>query len=171
MPYTKGQSVPAVDSALNLNIRQVIGNKSDTHDGNSIKAMTHIMDEHTHKEQKVYPTLADGVTLSSGAGDWGLGTIVQIVPISTIDSDFDIHEIVIEAVNTADKTYELVLYAGADDTEVGRVRFAAGSVRGGVPNVNMQTPIIAKNSRIRGKLAIQDGNGKTATISLRYHTY
>ncbi len=119
----------------------------------------------------VYPTLADGVTVTSHATDWLLGTIVQIVPASAISLDFDIHELVIEAVNTADKVYELVLYSGAGDVEVGRVRFAAGSVRGGVPNVFMQTPIIAADSRIRAQLAIQDGGSKTAAISLRYHTY
>lgn len=166
-----GESVPAVDSAANLKFREVIGNKSDTHNGTSLAARTHSVHEHFHNEQLVYPTLGDGVTLTSHANDWELGTVTQIVPATTIGSDFDIHEIVIEAANTADKTYELVLYSGAGDTEVGRTRFAAGAVRGGVPNVFMQTPIIAADSRIRAALAIQDGGSKTVVVSLRYHLY
>jgi len=39
-----------------------------------------------------------------------------IVPTNTITSAFDIHEILIEDVNTQDKTYELVLYYGDSDT-------------------------------------------------------
>ena len=171
MPYEKGQSVPVVDSALNVNIRQAIGNKSDTHDGTSLCTMAHTWDEHTHQEQKVYPTLADGIILTTSASNWVLGTLVEIVPASAITLNFDIHEIVIEDVNTADKTYEIVLYAGAGDTEIGRERFAVSATKGGVPNANMQTPIIVANSRIRAALAIESGSSKTAKVSLRYHTY
>lgn len=164
-------AVPTVDVATNVNMRDVIGNKNDTHDGTSIRAFAHTANEHFHSAQMVYPTLADGVSFATAAGDWALGTITQIVPASAIGDDFDIHEVVIEDVNTQDKTYELVLYAGAGDTEVGRTRFAASANKGGVPNVEMQTPIIAADSRIRAQLAIQDGGSKTAVISLRYHIY
>ncbi len=163
--------VPSPDSVANAQMRDVLGIKTDTHDGNSAYALLHKLDEHIHTVQLVYPTLADGVALATEAGDWALGTITEIVPANAITSDFDIHEIVVEAANTADKTYELHLFSGAGDTLIGKVRFAAGAVRGGVPNVNEQMPIIAANSRIRGRLAIQDGGSKTATISVRYHTY
>ncbi len=166
-----GHGPPAADSAANATMNDVIGNKSDTHSGTSLKAMAHTIDEHFHQEQKVYPTLADGVTLTTAAGDWALGTVVEIVPINMITSDFDIHEVVIEDVNTTDKTYELVLYSGPGDTEIGRIRFAASTNKGGVPNATMQTPIIDANLRIRAALAIQDGTGKTAVVSIRYHTY
>jgi len=131
----------------------------------------HIADENIHSEQLVYPTLADGVTLTTHADDWVLGTTVEIIPANTITESFDIHEIFIEDANTQDKTYEIVLYSGAGDTEIGRVRFASGTTRGGIPNGSMQTPIVSANERIRAAIAIQDGGAKTAIISLRYHTY
>jgi len=127
--------------------------------------------EHNHGRQYVYPALADGVTLTSHNDDWDLGVIVEIVPANTIAADFDIHEVLIEDVNTKDKTYELVLYSGGGDTEVGRVRFSSATDKGGVPNGCMMTPLIAANSRIRAQLAIQDGGGKTVSMSIRYHTY
>lgn len=164
-------AVPDTDSAANTTAADVGGNKNDTHDGTSTHAIVKKLDEHVHTVQLVYPTLADGVALATAADDWVLGTITEIVPANAITSDFDIHEIVVEAANTADKTYELHLFSGAGDTLVGKVRFAAGSVRGGVPNVNEQMPIIAANARIRGQLAIQDGGSKTAVVSIRYHTY
>jgi hypothetical protein len=171
MGIERAWSVPAADSTANVSMRDVIGNKTDTHDGDSLYAGVKQLKEHAHKAQKVYPTLAGGVTLTTHATTWTLGTVTEIVPASTITSDFDIHEVIIEDANTQDKTYELVLYSGAGDTEVGRARFAVGSTKGGIPNATMQTPLIDANSRIRAALAIEDGSGKTATISLRYHTY
>ena len=143
----------------------------DGHNGTTLFGRHNEQIEHIHAIQKVYPTLAAGVTLTTHATTWLLGTIVEIVPINTIGNEFDIHEVLVEDVNTQDKTYELVLYYGAGDTECGRTRFASGSIKGGVPAVAMQTIIIPANSRIRGQLAIEDGSGKTAKISLRYHEY
>ncbi len=130
-----------------------------------------ILLEHNHGSQYVYPTLADGVQLTTAAGDWAQGTTTEIIPASTITSDFDIHEVLIEVVNTKDKTYQLTLYYGAGDTFAGSVRFSSDTNKGGVPNGSMMTPMIPANSRVRASLAIQDGDSKTATISVRYHLY
>lgn len=148
-----------------------VGNNDDGHDGATLFGRLMQALEHIHSAQEVYPTLADGVALATAAGDWGLGTITEIVPINTITNEFDIHEVLVEDVNTQDKTYELVLYYGDGDTECGRTRFAATSLKGGVPAVAMQTILIPANSRIRGQLAIDGGGSKTAKVSLRYHTY
>jgi len=148
-----------------------VGNNSDNHNGLTLFGRHEQMLEHVHSAQKVYPTLAAGVTLTTHATTWLLGTIVEIVPINTITNQFDIHEVLVEDVNFQDKTYELVLYYGAGDTECGRTRFAAGSTKGGVPAVAMQTILIPANSRIRGQLAIEGGGSKTAKESLRYHEY
>jgi hypothetical protein len=171
IPDAGALTVPTADAAANVTWGDAIGNKNDTHDGTSLAAFAHTIDEHAHTAQMVYPTLADGISLATAAGDWALGALTQIVPASTIGDDFDIHEVVIEDVNTQGKTYELILYAGGGDTEVGRTRFSASANKGGVPNATMQTPIIAADSRIRGRLAIQDGGSKTAVVSIRYHVY
>lgn len=148
-----------------------IGETDDEHGDATLFGGQELADHHVHSAQMVYPTLADGVTLTTAAGDWALGTITQIVPASTITSEFDIHEVLVEDVNTQGKTYELILYYGSDDTECGRARFAASSNKGGVPVVSEQTILIPANSRVRGRLAIEDGSGKTAKVSLRYHVY
>ncbi len=148
-----------------------VGDNSDNHDVASLFGRLRELNEHVHSLQKVYPTLADGVTLTTAAGDWALGTMTEIIPINTITLQFDIHEVLIEDVNTQDKTYELVLYYGAGDTECARVRFAATSNKGGVPAQFAMTPLLPANSRMRAQIAIEDGGGKTAKISLRYHEY
>ncbi len=156
-----------------------VGNNSDDHNGLTLFGRHQLMIDHVHSAQKVYPTQAeevggnegDGITLTTGAGNWELGTIVEIVPASKITSQFDIHEVLVEDVNTQDKTYELVLYYGAEDIECCRWRFASTSNKGGIPAQFGMTILIPANSRIRGQLAIEDGGSKTAKVSLRYHEY
>jgi hypothetical protein len=125
------------------------------------------IDAHIHGPQQVYPTLANDVALAAHANAWVLGTITEIIPASTIAENFDIHEVLFEDVNVQDKTYELVLYSGAGDVEVGRVRASSSTLKGGIPNGTMKTPIIDAGSRIRARLAVEGGGGKTVRVSLR----
>ncbi len=163
---TAPRSVPAIDSTLNTSIEQVVGNKNDTHDGDSLAAKLHIFDEHIHNQSRVYPTLANGVVVTAG-GAWGLGGFTEIVPVSTIGLDFDIHYISIEALS-ANETYELVLYAAT--TEIGRVRVIKNAVQDGTMNVPFQCDILPAGTQIQAKLATA-GGGDSATISIFYHYY
>lgn len=129
----------------------------------------HLGSDHFHSEARVYPTLANGVTVESDGVAWTLGAFVEIVPVNTITVDFDIHNIGVENI-TANDVLELWLYAGAGDTFVGHVRFTQNAVQDAVVNVPFQTPIIAANSRIRAKVA-SAGGGTDCTISLKYHEY
>lgn len=164
--------VPSQDSADNNYIQDVVGNKTDTHDGDSIYAMSDTLLDHVHSESKVYPTLANGVTVTGAAGAWTLGVFAEIFPASTITSDFDIHFIGVEAISAND-VYELVLYQGpvASEVEIGRVRFSKSTVQEGTQNQPFQTPIIAANERISAKVASAGGGSDTVTISIFYHTY
>lgn len=167
---TTDVSVPSQDSADNTNWGDVIGNKTDTHDGDSIAARTETLLDHVHHQSYVYPTLANGVTITGGAA-WTLGNFTEIVPASTITSDFDIHHVSIEAISAND-VYELVLYKGAlaSEVEIGRVRFTKNAALDATLNVPMQTPIVDANERISAKIASATGSD-TATISLFYHIY
>ena len=129
-----------------------------------------VMEEHLYAKSAVYPTLAAGVTVTGHNDAWTLGTLVEIVPASTITEDFDVHWISIENIS-ANGIYELVLYCGAGDTECGRVRFVQNAVQDSVVAVPFMTPILEKNSRIRSAVASSTGGGDTADISIFYHTY
>jgi hypothetical protein len=148
----------------------VIGKKTDTHSGDSLYSLAKKTDEHDHNPQKVYPTGAAGVTVTAGTPAWTLGSFAEIVPASTITSDFDVHWITIEAVSAAG-VYELVLYAAT--TEIGRLRFTVTGTpanRISLPQ-KMQTAIIAANTQIQAKLMTSTGVADTTTISIEYHTY
>jgi len=120
---------------------------------------------------KIYPTTpsGDGVVLT-GAGigpGWGLGSIVEVVPASTISNPFRITGIYVD--DSDDSVYEIILYSGAGDTEIGRARFS--KVNAGDPAARflpVVTPEIAADSRIRAKVSAASDTGKTVTIALQY---
>lgn len=167
---TTDVSVPTQDSADNIVWGDVIGNKSDTHNGDSLAARTETLLEHVHSASNVYPTLANGVTVTGGAA-WTLGSFVEIVPASTITSDFDIHYLSIEDISATD-VYELVLYKGAlaSEIEIGRVRFVKNAALDATLNIPIQTKIIDANERISAKIASASGSDNV-TFSIFYHIY
>ncbi len=160
------RSVPPVDSTGNTSIEEVVGNKNDTHDGDSIRAMLHRLDEHAHKPSKVWPTLANGIAVTSGAA-WVLGAFAEIAAVNDIAVDFDIHHISIEALS-ANEVYEVVLYAVT--SEIGRVRVTKNANLDGTMNIPLQCPVQPANTQIQAKVATESG-GDTATLSLFYHEY
>jgi len=164
-------AVTAVDSTANGTINDVIGNKTDTHDGDSVMAGIHVLNEHAHKASKVVPSGAPGIQVAAGdAASWTLGSFVQIVAENGITSAFDIHFINLEVVS-ATGTYEVVLYAV--ETEISRFRFTVV----GTPNnlkytpIPIQTDIIPANTKIQAKVMSSSGAADTITISLFYHIY
>ena len=130
----------------------------------------HIMEDHFHKRARVYPTLADWVTVTWAAWSWTLWAFVEIVPVNTITNPFDIHWINIEDAS-ADDEYELVLYAAT--TEIWRVRFRADTwfLWGALPAIHFQCPQQAANTQIQAKVASMWWWSDTVDISIHYHTY
>ena len=158
--------VPSADSADNVEIADVVGNKTDRESGNSLYSMTHTIEEHLHNAACVYPTLGAGVDVLGGAA-WVLGSFVEIIPASTVTSAFDIHFVNIEALSATD-TFEIVLYAAT--TEIGRIRVTKDANQSGLQSTPIITAIQPPNTQIQAKCASSSG-ADTATISLSYHTY
>jgi hypothetical protein len=140
------------------------------HDGNVAHDREHVMEEHMHSAQKVSPSGAGAVTLTSGGGVWALGNFSNdIVAAGAITDRFDLHWIDIAAPDT-NAEYEIVLYQGATDVEIARVVFErlAGDVRSFTRP--LQTMIIPANARIRAKM-MDDTGGSTARVKIYFHTY
>lgn len=170
--HAPSNTVPSVDSAANVVSGDVIGNKLDRtyNGGNSIFAAVHTLGDHAHSAQKVYPTLANGVLVTGGAGAYVLGSFAEIIPASVVNKPFDIHYVDLEGV-VAPGVYELVLYQGASDTEVGRLRFGTSLAVDLIVGIPIQTPVIPADARIRAKLASAAGGAQAVTITLAYHEY
>ena len=105
---------------------------------------------------KVYPTLAAGVTITSGTA-WALGSAAVIVPANTITSNFKI-QYVSFAVFSATATYEVIFYKGevGSEIEIGRLRTTGTS---SVSQLAMPfySEIIEANTRISAKSACLSG--------------
>ncbi len=173
MPYNRGVAidltVPPIDSTENVLIKDVLGNKDDDHLGNSLYAHAHILEEHIHKEQLVYPTLANSIQVAGGAGAWQLGNLVTLMPANTVAAEMrlDIHWVIICALSANDE-YELILYA--DTTQIGRLAFTRTDKKDVTDGVPFQCPILAPDVRIRARLA-SSGGGDNGNFKLMYHEY
>jgi hypothetical protein len=171
MHYGEHEQPPAADGSGNTSFREVIGNRDDDVETTTLAGRAHSGEEHIHSASKVYPTLADAPTVTAEAADWGVGgALVEIIPADTITNKFDLHYVNIEEVS-ATRSYELILYYGAGDTECGRIRFTKSAGLDPVLDKAIQTPIIPANSRVRARLASGGVVADTVDVSLHYHEY
>lgn len=160
-------SVPAADSAENVTVLDVIGNKLDTHDSNSLYARVDELYDQFQQERLVYPTLAAGATIVSNAVAWTYGNYGLIVPINTITNDFHILNVSIESCNVAAGVFQLELYKGAADDIITAVRFAmAGGFWGNMVYL-IGSEEVEANAQVRARLASSVG-ATTITVSIVY---
>lgn len=168
MPLTKNFAVPTADSTANNTFADVIGSKDDTHDGDSISATVHRLDEHVHESQRTWPDLDNCIPVAGGAGAWELGDFVELVPAggTGILGDFDIHFVTVE-MSAADE-YQVNLYAV--ETFIGSIDVSRPAGFTTVDNAPMQTPIIPAQTQIQAKVASSTG-GDTGNLKFEYHVY
>jgi len=166
-------NVTPKDSTNNNNMSDVIGNKTDGHDGNSAMSFLHIINEHLHNIVFIRPSLAGSVTLTSGAGAWAAyPTPTQIIAANNITEDFDLHFLDISDIS-ANGEYQIALYTGAALSEVlvgefGAVRNAVQSQEGAR---NILTPLFDANTRISAALSSSNAGANTINIKLEGHKY
>ena len=162
---------PTADTANDATIADVVGIKADTIDGTSLMSLLKYLKADTVYAQKVYPTLATGVTVTASASTWTLGGFIEIIPASTVASNFVISGLNVTSA-TLNDTYELVLYSGAlgQEVEIGRTRFTKVANNTPIAQHNIKTSQIAANGRISAKIANTTGSG-AAVIALFYHTF
>lgn len=162
-------SVPVANGSGNKTINQLLGNRNDDHDVRTIFSNTNDVWEGFHHAQKVYPTLADAVTVTSDAAAWTLGNFAEVIPANAIIADFHIHHIAIVE-PSANGEYELVLYNGA--AEIGRVSFTRTDKKDDIEGLVFIADHCEANSQIRAKLAFGGGGGtKTAKVKVWYHPH
>lgn len=164
-------AVPTKNSAANILMRDVAGNKTDDEQGNSLYSLAYIIAKSFNSASKVYPTLAVGVLVSKNAASYVLGTKAEIIPAAFITKAFKILGINFDSVGAAD-VFEIVIYAGAIgfEVEIGRTQVTL-SVSGQYTEIPINTPIIAANARISAAIAGFSAGVKTMAMKLRYVTY
>lgn len=144
----------------------------DSGSGSQADYLSHIMEEHIHSVQRVYPSLANAIQLVGGSTAWALGAFVQVVPANAITDAFDVHYINTSNASAADN-YQIELYAGSSGAEVLIAQTRIVRPLGVTQSIPMPivTPVQLPNARISARLASASGGGDTLDISIFYHTY
>lgn len=159
--------VPAANGVGNTTINQLIGNRNDGHDAQTLFATMHDVWEGGHHAQMIYPTMASAVTVATHANPWTLGNFVEIIPANVITGEFHIHHVSIVA-PSANGEYELVLYNGT--TEISRCSFSRTDKKDDVEGLGIVAEHTVANSQIQAKLA-SDSGGDSADVKLWYHLH
>lgn len=176
LEFLVGDLLSDIDSNSNDNFIEVIGNKDDTTISNSIVGLLKyaaneliLVNNRLHNTNLVYPTLADGVVVMADIVAWTLGNPVEIVPVNTILTPFDIHYLNLETASNVD-VYELVLYSGLSGAllEIGRVRVAKQTVNSDIGSIPIPCLIQPALTRISARVACKGGASHTVTISIAY---
>jgi len=153
-----------------------IGEPNDSEYDQTLFGKSYVLLHHAHSPQWTLPALGSAAALVAG-NSLALGNAVQVIPINTITSPFDIHFLNALTV-TANASYELILYSDSACTqEVARTQFS----RSLTPEAINGKPIITgkhdgsgepipANSGIWAKLR-STSNGAGCTISLEGHNY
>ncbi len=129
----------------------------------------HYIDEHLHHKQNIAPWGAVPITATAGAA-WVLGVFTADILANGWGTEiFDIHWILLSNAS-ANATYDVILYAGADD----EIAVYATITRTGVQTNSFQgacqTKKIVAGSRIRAKM-MSENAGATIDIKIAYHMY
>ena len=168
--------LPLPDSLVNEHMSDVIGNKNDTVTGTSVIGLLKFaandvieVNLRLHNTNLVYPTLADGIVVTADIVAWTLGNPVEVIPVNTILTPFDIHFINVEGASNVD-IYELVIYSGLPLAlvELGRVRISKQTVNSDIGSVPIPCFIQPALTRISARVACKGGGSHTITISLAY---
>ena len=152
---------------------KTIGNREyDNYTSDNIYGILDMLKHHVHSVTKVYPTLANNVTLTGGAGAWQLGNFIEVVPANTITDWFDIHWVVLVDPSVQDN-YQVELYQGDLGSEelIAQIKVTRDTNQGSTGSVPIMTPIIPANTRISAKLATESGGNDTLDIAVLYHEY
>lgn len=166
--------LPSKDSAVNVHIRDAVGNKTDGHTGTSIMSTVHTLEEHVHSTARIYPGLANPVQLQKDAGVWAAipATKTEIIPASTIGNDFDIHWFQVGSIS-ANGSYMICLYQGGIGVEtlIGEAAVSRSAVQSQEGSALILTPIVVANTRISAGLSSSNNAQDTLLIKVMYHEY
>jgi hypothetical protein len=164
---------PSQNSAANVLIRDVIGNKTDNEAGNSLYSKNYIQCDHIHNEVFLRPYLAGSEQLQKASGAWAaFPTPTQIIAAGDISDTFDLHFMNVSAIS-ANGEYAIALYKGAALSEeligvFGAVRNAIQSQEGSRPII---TPLLPANTRVSAALSSENAAQDTLNLKVEGHTY
>ena len=133
-------------------------------------ALLEEMEHHVHSVQRVAPSGAVPITVTSDGEGWTLGNFSNdLLAAGAVPDRFDTHWAILSN-PTANASYELVLYYGATDIECARIAFTRTGPFVASITLPVITPILPKGSRLRAK-CMDSAGGSAVNIVVFYHVY
>jgi len=163
----KNFNITNINNDCNLTINDVIGNKKDNRECNSIYGKLCNITRYLTNQDRCYPSLDDGITVSSGESTWEQGSYTEIIPANTVTSSFRIHKIYIES-TTDGGCWQLDFYKGILGNEelIGSIRQSGISEIKG--DAEIKTKCLDANERVTCKASHSSGS-EGITISIGYN--
>lgn len=162
-------NVPDPDGVGNATINEIIGNRNDNNNTNTLHGLLGDVYGETHTAQLVYPTMALGALVTAHADAWTPGNFAEVVPANTITGEFHIHHVCVCSAS-ANGGYEFILYRG--ETEITRFTFTRTDKKDDVEGIDLSVPHTAANSQIQAKLASGNAaSADTVRVKIWYHPH
>ncbi len=165
--------VPSASGSDNNQMRDVVGNKTDSHGDISLIGRAKQTNEHLHAINQLYPVLAGPVELEKASGAYAAFPFpTEIIPVNTITEDFDIHWLIASAIS-ANGDFIIRLYQGnpGSETVIATKSVVRNAVQSQEGALQMVTPLMVANKRISAALSGSNAGQDTLSIKLEYHTY
>lgn len=161
--------VPDPNNIDNAIINDLIGNRNDSNSAATIVGRLFDAWEETHSAQCVYPSLADGVLVTTHTDAWTPGNFAEIIPANIINVEFHIHHICVCSAS-ANGGYEIILYKGT--TKIGEMTFSRTDKKDDVEGLDIFTPHCEANSQIQAKIASENAAQQdTVRFKVWYHPH
>lgn len=128
--------------------------------------------QHVHGEAFLFPFGANPLTITSNAAAWTIGTKVQLIAAGATDRAFDLHWMQVGEIS-ANGNYELLIYAGPDETAVmiGAICFSKTDNFSAQANQPVQIPQQAAGTRISVALRDSTTSARTCIVKTIGHYY
>ncbi len=161
--------VPLPNNFQNKLINQLIGNRNDVNSAETIFGFLQDMWEELHSSQLVYPSLAQGVLITSHSNAYTLGNFIEVIPVNTITNEFHIHHLHLLSPN-ANGDYEIRLYQGT--TLIGEATFSRTDKKDDVEGLEIYTSHCEANAQIQARLSSSNAAQQdTVRLKVWYHLH
>ena len=122
---------------------------------------------------KTYPTLANGVTLTTDDGNWTDGNYTEVIPSNTITSPFYVHSCILyHGNNTIDYEVDISYGTVGNEIIIGTVPYFSTDANNEIELIFILPIKLPANTRISAKTRCEDivvpANAHSIDIKIRY---
>ena len=168
MFITPSNKAQVADSARNVTVNDVIGNRDDSELTSTLAGRLHSICDHLHSQQLVFPDLANAISVTAAEAAWTLSAgFTEIIAANEITDSFDLHYV--SMAFDANDEYQLNIYAG--EILIASVDGERNTNQTRIGDSPVQMDIQPANTQIQVKLACKSVAANSASVKFKGHRY